>query len=60
MNSNNEIYIDGVEKRDIAIVDYDPSWPEIFKFHEAVISQVLVDVALRIEHMGSTGACYPL
>ena len=54
MNNNNEIYIDGVEKRDIVIVDYDPSWPDTFKFHEALISQALGDVALRIEHVGST------
>jgi GrpB-like predicted nucleotidyltransferase (UPF0157 family) len=54
MNHDNKIFIGGVDKRDIMIVDYNPSWPGIFQFHEAIIAQALGVIALRIEHMGST------
>jgi GrpB-like predicted nucleotidyltransferase (UPF0157 family) len=54
MNNDNEIYIGGVEKRDIMIVDYDPSWPDTFRSHAAAIFEALGEAALNIEHIGST------
>ncbi|CAN5748166.1 GrpB family protein [soil metagenome] len=46
--------IGGVEKRDISVVEYDPSWPERFHAHEKVIRQALGETTLTIEHVGST------
>lgn len=46
--------IGGVEKRDIRIVAYDPSWPALFAAHARTITTALAEVALRIEHIGST------
>ncbi|MBV8236313.1 MAG: 16S rRNA processing protein RimM [Acidimicrobiia bacterium] len=38
----------------IEIVDYDPSWPGRFEAEAARLRDALGDVALRIEHVGST------
>jgi GrpB-like predicted nucleotidyltransferase (UPF0157 family) len=38
----------------IAIVDYDPRWPELFRREAGRIRSALGDRALRIEHTGST------
>ena len=38
----------------IVVVDYDPSWPALFATLRARIAQALGDVALAIEHVGST------
>jgi GrpB-like predicted nucleotidyltransferase (UPF0157 family) len=38
----------------IAIVDYDPAWPAMFRREAERICTALGDRALRIEHMGST------
>lgn len=38
----------------IMIVDYDPVWPEIFQQLCAHVWSVLHDVALTVEHVGST------
>jgi len=46
--------IGGVEKRAIAIVDYDPTWPAKFEMHRNIIIKSLVGTALQIEHIGST------
>lgn len=46
--------IGGIEKREIRVVDYDPTWPQYFKAHHKIISKALGDKALRIEHIGST------
>ena len=46
--------IGGVEKREIIIVDYDPTWPAKFETHRRVIARALGTAALRIEHIGST------
>jgi len=35
-------------------VDYDPSWPALFEKHAERLREALGDVALRIEHIGST------
>jgi GrpB-like predicted nucleotidyltransferase (UPF0157 family) len=50
----NEVLIGGVEKRPIVIVDYDPSWPDKFSHHAAIIRNALGATALSIEHTGST------
>jgi GrpB-like predicted nucleotidyltransferase (UPF0157 family) len=46
--------IGGVEKLTIRIVDYDPDWPKQFEAQRKIIALALGDVALRIEHIGST------
>ncbi|MFD6162940.1 GrpB family protein [Nocardia sp. NPDC060256] len=46
--------IGGVEKRDIRIVDYDPTWPERFADERARIATALGVTARRIDHIGST------
>lgn len=38
----------------IMLADYDPAWPEQFATEEGRIRRALGDVALRIEHAGST------
>jgi 16S rRNA processing protein RimM len=38
----------------IEIVDYDPSWPERYDAESARLREALGDVAVRIEHVGST------
>ena len=38
----------------IHIVNYDSSWPGTFQIHAAKIAEALGEVALRIEHIGST------
>lgn len=50
----NDVFIGGVEKREIVIADYDPRWPEKFQAHAAMISRALGPKALGIEHVGST------
>ena len=44
----------GVEKRDIKIAEYDPTWPALFAKQAKIIGDALGSVALRIEHIGST------
>jgi GrpB-like predicted nucleotidyltransferase (UPF0157 family) len=46
--------IGGIEKREIRMVDYDPTWPAKFELHRAIIAKALSDVALQIEHIGSS------
>jgi GrpB-like predicted nucleotidyltransferase (UPF0157 family) len=38
----------------IEVVDYDPSWPLAFAEIERVVAAALGELALRIEHVGST------
>ncbi len=38
----------------IVVVDYDPTWPEVFERLRALVWQVVQDFALGIEHVGST------
>lgn len=38
----------------ITIVEYDPSWPELFKREANSIRSVFGSKALQIEHVGST------
>lgn len=46
--------IGGVEKRNIEIVPYDPTWPGKFEAHAGRIADALGNTALRTEHIGST------
>lgn len=46
--------IGGAERREIRLADYDPDWPEKFETHAKAIADALGDVALRVEHIGST------
>jgi GrpB-like predicted nucleotidyltransferase (UPF0157 family) len=38
----------------IVVVDYDPSWPELFEKLKAHVEPVLAGLAISIEHVGST------
>lgn len=38
----------------IIIVDYDPAWPKLFKELRTPVARVFGDLALTIEHVGST------
>lgn len=46
--------VGGVEKRILALVDYDPRWPEAYLEHEQRIRAALGPAAVQIEHIGST------
>jgi GrpB-like predicted nucleotidyltransferase (UPF0157 family) len=54
MADGGDTLIGGRERRRIEIVEYDPQWPQVFQEHARRIAQTLGDVALRIEHVGST------
>lgn len=38
----------------IVVVDYDPTWPQVFERLRALVWRVVQDFALAIEHVGST------
>ena len=40
--------------REYGIVDYDPAWPAMFEREAAAIGAALGDLAVRIDHVGST------
>lgn len=48
------VLIGGRERREIAIVDYDPAWPQRFEHERARIQAALGRVACGIHHIGST------
>jgi GrpB-like predicted nucleotidyltransferase (UPF0157 family) len=54
LSMSDEVLIGGLEKREIKIVDYDPSWPARFTEHASIIGRALSKTALLIEHVGST------
>ena len=45
---------DGPSSRRVVVVDYDAAWPRRFEELRARVWPVLADVAVRIEHIGST------
>ena len=49
-----KVLIGGRERRVIVIADYDPDWPRRFDAQRERIASALGDVALRIDHVGST------
>ena len=50
----NEPLIGGIEKREIILVDHDPLWQITFQKHAKIIANTLGNIALCIEHIGST------
>jgi GrpB-like predicted nucleotidyltransferase (UPF0157 family) len=40
--------------QDIVVVDYDPAWPRSFEQIRDLVGPAVGDVALRVEHVGST------
>ena len=46
--------VGGVEKRELVIVDSDPSWPQCFAHNEERIRDALGAAAREVEHVGST------
>ena len=46
--------VGGVEKRDLVIAEYDPSWADAFSEHEQRIRAALGEAAQQVEHIGST------
>ena len=46
--------IGGRERREIVIVDYEPSWVQRFESERERLAGALGPLALRIEHVGST------
>jgi GrpB-like predicted nucleotidyltransferase (UPF0157 family) len=38
----------------IVVVDYDPTWPDLFAALRTPVAAALEDVAVAIEHVGST------
>jgi GrpB-like predicted nucleotidyltransferase (UPF0157 family) len=38
----------------IIVVDYDPSWPRLFESLRSVVRNAVADIAISIEHVGST------
>ena len=44
----------GTDSKEVRIVDYDPSWPAKFEEHAENIRVALADMALQVEHIGST------
>ena len=46
--------VGGVEKRELVIVDADPTWPQAFAQHEQRIRAALGAAAREVEHIGST------
>ena len=54
-----DVLIGGVEKVEIRIVDYDPTWPGRFQDHAAKIRAALGDTALRIEQARPLYPAFP-
>ncbi|MGY3555258.1 GrpB family protein [Williamsia sp. R60] len=46
--------IGGIEKRAIVLVPYDDAWPRAFERERRRIAAALGEVAIRIDHIGST------
>jgi GrpB-like predicted nucleotidyltransferase (UPF0157 family) len=49
-----EVIIGEIEQPPIVIADYDPAWPERFRQEDVRIRAALGEVALSVEHIGST------
>jgi len=41
-------------KRRVVVVEYDPEWPRVYERIRAVVASALGEVAVAIEHVGST------
>lgn len=42
------------DRREVVVVDYDPAWPARFAHERDLMQRALGDLALAIEHIGST------
>ena len=49
-----EIWAMGVTSREISVLDYDPDWPEWFQSIHDRVWPSIEDIAIRIDHVGST------
>jgi len=49
-----EMWAMGVTSRVITVEDYDPAWPEWFKTIHGYVWPSVADLAVRIDHVGST------
>jgi GrpB-like predicted nucleotidyltransferase (UPF0157 family) len=49
-----EVIIGEIEPRKVVVADYDSAWPGRFRQEEAKIRAALGEVALSVEHIGST------
>ena len=45
--------------RSITVVDYDPAWPSQFETLGSIISSAVGDIAIAVEHVGSTSVPGP-
>lgn len=41
-------------RRSVLILDYDPSWPDVFEALRRAVWAAVCDIALSVEHVGST------
>ena len=48
------VLVGGREQREVQIVDYDPSWPDVFEEHRRRILSAVGETARTVEHIGST------
>src|SRR5690348_9299056 len=39
---------------EVIVVDYDPNWPQLFESLRSAVWAVVADIAISIEHVGST------
>jgi GrpB-like predicted nucleotidyltransferase (UPF0157 family) len=53
-NGDDEFLIGGRERRDVVLLDYDPSWAARFEHERVKITKALGAEAMMIEHIGST------
>ncbi len=43
-----------MNKRKIEVISYDSAWPSIFEAEKSILSSLLGNIAISIEHIGST------
>jgi GrpB-like predicted nucleotidyltransferase (UPF0157 family) len=48
------VLVGGVEKRDLVIEDYNPTWEAAYSAHHERITSALGEHAVALEHIGST------
>lgn len=48
------VLVGGIEKRDLAIEDYNPMWPGAYATHHDRITNALGERAVAVDHIGST------
>ena len=48
------LLVGGVERRELFLVEHDPEWADVYSTHEARVRSALGDLAIAVEHIGST------